>query len=76
MTKKILEIDGKLVDINTYQQLQSLHLAGGNKHTVKKLTGINADLYRWVAKNIIQINALQTNIAKAEAKAKEILGKL
>jgi hypothetical protein len=76
MTKKILEIDGKLVDINTYQQLQSLHLAGGNKHTVKKLTGINVDLKRWIAKNNIQIKALQNSIAKAEAKAKQILGKL
>lgn len=76
MTKAIIEIDGKLVDINTYQQLQALHMAGGNKHTVKKLTGINVDLKRWIAKNNIQIKALQTNIAKAEAKAKEILGKV
>ena len=76
MTKILFNLDGKDIDINTYQQLQSLHLAGGNKHTVKKLTGINVDLKRWIAKNNIQINALQTNITKAEAKAKEILGKL
>jgi len=71
----IFNIDGTDIDIDTYQVLRSLHLAGGKRNTIKKLQQVNGSLEKWIARNDAQIEAMKRKITETEAKAKAILEK-